>query len=83
MRARNALYSAIERSACAHGESQDGDSDLRRAAGEALVEQPDAQDDAGERVGDDQNRLGHAQRPDMKSGLLKQRAGDGSGAASS
>src|SRR5207247_3524557 len=54
-----------------HGERQDSDGDLRRAVGEALVEQPDAQDDAGERVGDDQEWLRHAQGPDVKSGLLE------------
>src|ERR1700729_2886726 len=56
------------------GERDDRDRDAYRTAGELLLEQPDAQHDAGQRVDDDQQRLGHAQRPRMQCGLLEQRA---------
>ena len=49
---------------------------LGGAVGEALVEEPDAQDDADEGVDDDQKRLGHAQRAGMKGSLLEQGADD-------
>src|SRR5215472_18321707 len=62
-----------------HGERHDPNRDLRRAVGEALAEQPDAQDDAGEWVDEDQQRLGYAQRPDVQGCLLEQPAGDGGG----
>jgi len=57
-------------------EGHHGDGELGRAVGEVLAEQPDAQDDAGERVDDDHQRLGHAQRPDVQRALLEQPAGD-------
>ena len=51
-------------------ESHHRDDDLQGVVGEALVKQPDTQDDCPERADDDQDRLGHAQRPDVQGGLL-------------
>src|SRR5262245_13523183 len=53
------------------GEGGRSDSEPRRVRGEILLKDPHAERDAHYRVNDDQQRLGHAERPYAQRGLVE------------